>query len=166
VIRERSESEPAARRRLRSLAIFSFRVRRRRISGRRLGADNLCSSSELNHQLKTPAAGRVKRHPFIRSVCSDPLLRTAKLNRRVSPSERRIKGGHKKFGLASSQPKSRTNLHPPAISARDPYPRSPGEEHLGRVRCPDDRRWGGVHRSRDSPSGYPAALHCCAPDHG
>ena len=37
--RERSDSEPAAARRLRSFRIFSLRVRRRRISGRRLGAD-------------------------------------------------------------------------------------------------------------------------------
>src|SRR5215469_228399 len=38
-MRERSDSDPAAARRLRSFRIFSLRVRRRRISGRRLGAD-------------------------------------------------------------------------------------------------------------------------------
>jgi len=38
-IRERSESDPAAASFLRSFSIFSFLVLRRRISGRRLGAD-------------------------------------------------------------------------------------------------------------------------------
>src|SRR5947209_12519216 len=44
VMRVRSASVLAADRRFRSCTIFSFRVRRRRISGRRLGADMSDSS--------------------------------------------------------------------------------------------------------------------------
>jgi hypothetical protein len=96
VMRVRSASVFAAAKRLRSWTIFSLRVRRRRISGRRLGADIRCSCGEFE-----VAAGTRTGDQVAGSRCSPVSLNrrlrelsiraTARLPRSFAPPEKRLR---------------------------------------------------------------------------